>query len=76
MGLRGAGSDFTGSVFLRQRWSFPRPVYIGDTIRAEGRVTAVRARRAMAEMEFVVRNQSGATVLEGEATVMQVRAGG
>ena len=26
-----------GSVFVRQRWSFPRPVYIGDTIEAQGR---------------------------------------
>ncbi len=29
-----------GSVFLNQRWSFPNPVYIGDTIRAEATLTA------------------------------------
>jgi acyl dehydratase len=60
-----------GSVFVRQRWSFPRPVYIGDTIRAEGTVTAVRRRRGLAEMAFTVANQHGETVLEGEATVLQ-----
>lgn len=60
-----------GSVFVRQRWSFPRPVYIGDTIHAEGTVTAVRPRRGLAEMAFTVTNQQGETVLEGEATVLQ-----
>ena len=65
-----------GSVFVRQRWSFPRPVYIGDTVRAEGTVTAVRARRGLAEMSFTVTNQHGETVLEGEATVFQDHATG
>ena len=26
-----------GSVFLNQSWNFPKPVYIGDTIRARRR---------------------------------------
>lgn len=60
-----------GSVFVRQVWSFPRPVYIGDTIRAEATVKSVRERRGMAELEFVVVNQDGETVLEGEATLFQ-----
>ena len=60
-----------GSVFMRQRWSFPRPVYIRDTIRAEATVISVNERRSIAEMAFVVSNQDGATVLEGEATVYQ-----
>ena len=38
-----------GSVFLRQRWSFPRPVYIGDTIRAQVTVTRANERRHFAE---------------------------
>lgn len=64
-----------GSVFVRQRWSFPRPVYIGDTIEARGEVTAVRPRRSFAEMAFVVTNQHGETVLEGDALVYQAVPG-
>ncbi len=60
-----------GSVFMRQNWSFPRPVYIGDSIRAEATVKSVRERRGVAELEFTVANQQGETVLEGVATVYQ-----
>ena len=59
-----------GSVFVRQSWSFPAPVYIGDTIRARGTVTRVRG-RGMSEMAFEVTNQDGAVVLQGEATVLR-----
>ncbi len=58
-----------GSVFMKQSWSFPRPVYIGDTIRARVTVTAVRERRGIAELDVVVANQDEETVLRGEATV-------
>ena len=58
-----------GSVFMRQSWSFPRPVYIGDTIRAEATVTAVRERRGIVELACTVTNQDGEVVLRGEATV-------
>ncbi|MEE8346770.1 MAG: MaoC family dehydratase [Dehalococcoidia bacterium] len=60
-----------GSVFMRQNWTFPRPVYIGDSIRAEATVKSVRERRGIAELEFTVVNQQGETVLEGAATVYQ-----
>ena len=60
-----------GSVFMRQGWSFPAPVYIGDTLRAEATVKSVRAKRNMAELEFEVKNQDGAVVLSGEALVFQ-----
>ena len=62
-----------GSVFLRQRWTFPLPLFIGDTLRAEGVVESVNVRRGIAEMSFTVTNQDGAVVLRGQATVMQVR---
>jgi acyl dehydratase len=65
-----------GTVFVRQQWSFPRPVYIGDTIRATGTVTSVRASRSLAEMEFVVTNQDGEDVLTGHATVYQAQPSG
>lgn len=65
-----------GTVFTRQSWSFPRPVYIGDTIRAQATVQSVRAGRPFAELAFVVTNQHGETVLEGEATVFQAQPEG
>ena len=61
-----------GSVFVRQQWTFPAPVYIGDTIRASATVTKVNARRAMAELACEVTNQDGVTVLRGDATVLRV----
>ena len=60
-----------GSVFMRQSWTFPAPVYIGDTLRAEAIVKSVRAKRNMAELEFEVKNQDGVVVLNGEALVFQ-----
>ncbi len=60
-----------GTVFISQEWRFPLPVYIGDTITAEAMVTSVREDRPIANMEFVVRNQSDEKVLQGEATVYQ-----
>ena len=60
-----------GSVFVRQSWKFPKPVFIGDTITAEAVVTSVNERRRLAEMEFRIVNQDGYVVLEGEALVHQ-----
>jgi acyl dehydratase len=64
-----------GSVFLSQDWSFPKPVYIGDTIRAEATVISANNRRSIARMEFRVTNQDGDEVLKGEATVYQAQPG-
>jgi len=60
-----------GTVFTKQSWTFPKPVYIGDTIRAEATVMVVHPRRPMADLAFVVTNQDGDEVLTGEATVYQ-----
>ncbi|HUF54671.1 MAG TPA: MaoC family dehydratase [Dehalococcoidia bacterium] len=60
-----------GSVFVRQAWTFPKPVYVGDTITAEGTVTSANERRSMYEMSFRVTNQEGEAVLEGEALIYQ-----
>lgn len=58
-----------GSVFMRQEWSFPHAVYIGDVITATGTITAAFRRRSTAKMEFKVENQDGIEVLRGVATV-------
>jgi len=63
-----------GSVFVRQSWKFPKPVFIGDVITAIGTVKSVQQKRSMAEMEFSVSNQNGDVVLEGEALVYQADA--
>lgn len=60
-----------GSVFVRQAWNFPAPVYIGDTIRAEATVKSVRPKRNMAELDFEVKNQNGDIILQGDALVFQ-----
>ncbi len=60
-----------GSVFMSQTWSFPKPVYIGDTLTAEGEVTSARKSRHIYGMAFTVRNQDGETVLTGDATLYQ-----
>ena len=65
-----------GSVFTKQEWAFPNPVYIGDVITATGTITAAYPRRSMAKMEFTVTNQEGVEVLRGEATVLQLEPAG
>ncbi len=63
-----------GSVFVNQTWNFTRPVYIGDTIRAQATVTSVHDRHPESQIEFVVENQRGEEVLNGVATVYQVQS--
>ena len=60
-----------GSVFINQSWEFPRPVYIGDTITAEGTILSARPSRGFYTMRFVIHNQDGEVVLKGDATVFQ-----
>ena len=62
-----------GTVFISQSWTFPRPVYIGDTIRAEATVTSVHETKPIADIDFVVRNQDAEEVLQGQATVYQAQ---
>ncbi|MBM3944669.1 MAG: MaoC family dehydratase [SAR202 cluster bacterium] len=60
-----------GTVFTRQSWSFTQPVYIGDTVTATATALRVHTPKPMADLAFVVTNQHGETVLEGEASVYQ-----
>ena len=62
-----------GSVFVSQDWSFPKPVYIGDTITAVGTVKSARESRGLYRMEFEIANQDDEVVLRGEATVFRDR---
>jgi acyl dehydratase len=65
-----------GSVFLSQEWTFPKPVYIGDTIHARATVLSVNERRGTAKLKVEVVTQTGAVALRGEASVMQFEPGG
>jgi acyl dehydratase len=65
-----------GSVFLSQEWTFPKPVYIGDTIQARATVLSVNERRGIARLKVEVMTQTGAVALRGEASVMQLEPGG
>ena len=56
-----------GTVFLNQNWEFPSPVYIGDTITAEAEVVEYNSRRSISKLKIQVTNQSGQSVLEGDA---------
>ena len=56
-----------GSVFLSQNWKFTAPVYIGDTITAEATVMEVHATKPVSRLAIRIENQSGETVLDGEA---------
>ena len=58
-----------GSVFLHQKWDFPAPVYIGDTITAEAVVLDARADKPITNLECVARNQDGIEVLVGTCLV-------
>jgi acyl dehydratase len=62
-----------GSVFVSQTWTFPKPVFIGDTITATGTVVSARQARGFYEMSFSVVNQDGEEVLRGQATIFRAR---
>ena len=64
-----------GTVFLKQQWTFPNPARIGDTLTATGTIQTWRPNRAMGSMHFQITNDRNETVLEGEATVMQIAPG-
>ncbi len=56
-----------GTVFLSQNWKFTAPVFIGDTITAEGTVLGVHPTKPVTQLGIRVVRQDGELVLEGEA---------
>lgn len=56
-----------GTVFVSQELKYPAPVYIGDTITAEGEVLEVHATKPVTHMKFTITRQDGEVVLEGTA---------
>jgi 3-hydroxybutyryl-CoA dehydratase len=62
-----------GTVYLNQKFSFKKPVRIGDTIRAEVSVTQKVEDKKHILLGTVCINQHDEIVLEGEARVMLMR---
>lgn len=59
-----------GSIYLSHVLKFRAPVYIGDTIEAEVKVTDVRADKPIVTLATTCRNQRGEVLLEGEAVIL------
>jgi len=65
-----------GTVFMSQNWKFTGPVYIGDTITAEAQVLKVHDTKPVTQLGVRVTQQTGETVLEGEAWCYTARPTG
>ena len=59
----------SGSVFLRQEWDYPAPVYVGDTVTAEAEVLESRSDKPITRLKCEARRQDGTVVLTGECLV-------
>lgn len=66
------GNDLPGkgSVYLSQTLQFLAPVYLGDTVTARVTVTYIREDKPVVTLETVCENQSGDTLIRGEAVVL------
>ncbi len=59
-----------GSIYLSQTLRFTAPVRIGDTVTASVSILEILTAKRRVRLSTVCRNQNGATVLDGEATVL------
>ena len=56
-----------GTVFLSQNWKFTAPVFIGDTITAEGEIMSKHETKPVTQLRIRVTRQNDEIVLDGEA---------
>jgi len=59
-------------VYLNQTMKFIAPVFIGDTITTTAKVLNIREHKPIVTIETVCENQSGETVIKGEAMLMML----
>jgi 3-hydroxybutyryl-CoA dehydratase len=57
-------------VYLSQTLKFTAPVFLDDTVTATATVIHIREDKPIVTLETVCTNQSGETVVKGEAAVM------
>ena len=62
-----------GAIYRSQSLEFLRPVYIGDTITAHFRITAIDLTQERIEMKSWLDNQHGERVIEGETVASLLR---
>ncbi|CAN5847611.1 N/A [soil metagenome] len=58
-----------GSVFLRQEWDYPAPVYVGDEVTAEVEVLEARSDKPITRLGCLARRADGTEVLRGQSVV-------
>lgn len=63
----------TGAIYRSQSLTFLQPVYVGDTLTASLEIMAVDREAELIEMQGMIRNQRGHTVVEGKATATLLR---
>lgn len=64
-----------GTVFMSQSLTYRAPAYIGDTLTARGEIVSLKPHKPVCQVKFEITNQSGDTILEGEAWTYTMRPG-
>jgi len=59
-------------VYLNQTMKFITPVFIGDTITTTDKIITIREDKPIVTLETVCVNQTGETVIKGEAMLMML----
>ncbi|MBN2283020.1 MAG: MaoC family dehydratase [Deltaproteobacteria bacterium] len=63
-----------GTIYLQQQLKFTAPVRIGDTITARAEVVEINKEKNRVRLNTTVTNQTGTTVITGEALVSPPKA--
>ncbi|NFG60634.1 MaoC family dehydratase [Clostridium sp. CMCC3677] len=58
-----------GTIYLSQKLTFKRPVYIGDTITATATIIEIKNDEKIAKLSTKITNQKQMVILDGEAIV-------
>jgi 3-oxoacyl-[acyl-carrier protein] reductase len=62
-----------GALYLSQSLDFTRPVFVGDTVTARGRIERIDRESRTLTLHTTISNQNGETVLDGVARVAVLR---
>jgi 3-hydroxybutyryl-CoA dehydratase len=57
-------------IYLSQTLKFVAPVFIGDTVTTRATIKSVRQDKPIVTVETICENQSGETLIKGEAVLM------